>query len=108
MRLLGAGNGGVVAIAAYRGKHFQGYALRSNDGWVCVVALGMSWSKLRAATAEDARVTIRTMSHAARFDDFRDVDELVSRIDALPPYQQPGILPQQIGGFPAKLPKLAS
>ena len=108
MHLLGAGKGGVLAIAAYRDKHFQGYALRTPDGWVCVCSLGMGWTKLRAQTAEDARMTLRTTSHAARFDDFRDVDRLVSAINKLPPYQMPGILPQDIAGFPAKLPKLVS
>ena len=108
MYLLGAGKGGVAAIAAYRGKHFQGYALRTRDGWVCVVALGMGWTKLRAGGAEDARTTLRTTSHAARFEDFRDVDDLVGLINAMPAYQQPSILPQDIAGFPAKLPKLAS
>ena len=108
MHLLGAGKGGVLAIAAYRDKHFQGYALRTPDGWVCVCSLGMSWTRLRAQTAEDARMTLRTASHAARFDSFRNVDELVSAINKMPPYQKPGILPQDIAGFPAKLPKLVS
>jgi hypothetical protein len=108
MRLLGAGKGGVLAIAAYRDRHFQGYALRTPDGWVCVCSLGMTWSKLRAQTAEDARMVLRTTSHAARFDDYRDVELLVAAINKMPPYQQPGILPRDIPGFPAKLPKLAS
>jgi hypothetical protein len=100
--------GGVVALAGYRGHHFQGYAMRGADGWTCVVALGMTWSKISCRSAEDARVTLRTMSHAARFDTFRDVDELIDVVHALPPYQQPGILPEQIAGLPAKLPRLVS
>ena len=95
-------------MAGYRDKHFQGYALRTPDGWICVVALGMGWSKLRVQTAEDARVALRTTSHAARFDTVRDFDEFVAEIDALPPYQQPGIHPRELPGFPAKLPKLAT
>ena len=108
MQLLGAGRGGVVAIAAYRNKHFQGYAIRTNDGWVCVVALGMGWSKLRCQSAEDARVMLRTTSHAARFEAFRNMDEFVNMVAKLPPYKQPGILPDQIAGVPARLPKLAT
>jgi hypothetical protein len=108
MQPLGSVKGGVVAIAAYRDKHFQGYALRTPDGWVCVVALGMGWSKMHALTAEDARVTLRTTTHAGRFDNFRDLHALVAAINKLPPYQQPGILPHDIPGFPTRLPKLAT
>lgn len=100
--------GGVVALAGYRGRHFQGYAVRVADGWTCVASLGMTWSKIHCRTAEDARVTLRTMSHASHFDMFRDVEDLIDVIGALPPYQQPGILPEQIAGLPAKLPRLVS
>jgi hypothetical protein len=102
------GRGGVVALAGYRGQHFLGYAVRLADGWTCVVALGMGWSRIHCRTAEDARVTLRTMSHAARFDTYRDIDELIDAIHALPPFKQPGILPEQIAGLPAKLPRLVS
>jgi hypothetical protein len=108
MRLLGAGKGGVVAIAAYRGTHFQGYAVRTADNWICVCALGMGWSKLKAQNAMDARMTLRTTSHAARFDDFRDYDAFTATIAALPPFKKPGILPEEIDGMPVKLPKLVS
>jgi hypothetical protein len=107
MRLLGTGTG-VVAIAAYRDKHFQGYAVRTPDEWLCVVALGMGWSKIRAHSAEDARTTLRTTSHASRFENYRDIDDLIALIAKLPPYKAPGIMPEEIAGLPAKLPKLAS
>src|SRR5215210_5301598 len=102
------GAGGTVAIAGYRGRHFQGYAIRTPNGWTCVVSLGMTWSKFLVRSAEDARVTLRTMSHASRFEMFTDIDELIAVIHKLPPFQQPGILPEHISGFPAKLPKLVS
>ena len=62
----------------------------------------------RAQTAEDARTTLRTTSHAARFDDFRDADELVSAVNKVAPYQKPAILPQDLSGVAAKPPKLVS
>ena len=107
MRLLGAGIG-IVAIAAYRNKHFQGYAVRTPNEWICVVSLGMGWSKIRAHSAEDARTTLRTTSHAARFESFRNLDELIALIAKLPPYKAPCIMPEEIAGLPAKLPKVAS
>jgi hypothetical protein len=106
MRLLGTGNGGVVAIVAYRDKRFQGYGVRTDDGWVCIASLGMHWTKLRCRTAEDCRTMLRTTCHANRFDDVRDLDALTSLIAKLPPYLQPGIMPEQIAGIPVRLPKL--
>ena len=108
MRLLGSGKGGVVAIAGFCERHLQGYAVRTPDGWICIAALGMTWSKLRASTADDARITLRTTCHASRFESFENVDDLVVLIDTIPPHQQPGILPQHICGVPVKLPKLVS
>src|SRR5215218_5187002 len=99
---------GTVAIAAYRGRHFQGYALRVAEGWTCIISLGMTYSKLQCRSADEARCTLRTMTHAARFEDFRDVDDLISTINKLPPFQQPGIMPEQISGFRARLPNLVS
>ena len=104
MRLLSAG--GVVAMAAYRGHHFQGYAVRTDAGWVCVAALGMSCTKQTCRTLEDCRTMLRSMSHAGRFDDFRDIDAFTAVIRNLPPHQQLAISPESISGVPVKLPKL--
>jgi hypothetical protein len=93
-----------VALVAYRGHHFQGYAVKTSDGgWVCVAAMGMSWTRLPVRTAADAKGLLRTTSHAARFEHVRDVEELERMLAALPPYQQPGITPDQIPGLPVKL-----
>jgi len=53
-------------------------------------------------------VMLRTTSHAARFESFRNMDEFLNMVAKLPPYKQPGILPDQIAGVPARLPKLAT
>jgi hypothetical protein len=95
------------AIAAYRGRHFQGYALRSPvEGWICVFSTGMTWSKSVCRTFEDARALFRTMSHAQRFDVYDDVNDVTTIIDALPPYQQPSILPSDLPVVANRLPKL--
>ena len=106
MRLLGTGKG-VVAIVAHRGKQFQGYGVRTEDGWVCVASLGMNWTKLKCPTAEDCRVFLRTTCHADRFDDFRDIDALTALLRKLPPHAEPGIRPEHIAGVAVKLPKLS-
>lgn len=95
------------ALAAFRGHHLQGYAIRNSvDGWICVVTTGLSWSKMNCRTLDDARCLFRTMTHASRFEIYRDIDELNDLIDTMPPYQKPGILPEQLSGIPAKLPRL--
>lgn len=95
------------ALSAYRGRHFQGYAVRSAaDGWVCVLSTGMSWSKSICRTFEDARTLFRTMSHVQRFDVYDDVDDLNAIIDALPPFQRPSILPMDLPAIANRLPKL--
>ena len=94
------------AIVAYRGRHFQGYAVRSAEGWICVFSTGLNWSKSICRTFEDARSLFRTMSHAQRFDVFDDVNDIATIIDALPPYQQPGIMPSDIAVVANRLPRL--
>ena len=100
--------GGVIGLAAWRGKHFQGYALRTSDGWVCVASLGMTCSRQKVRTADDCRTMLRTTCHASRFDEFRDFDSLKAVIDKLPPHAQPAILPEHIPGLPVRLPKLTA
>ena len=98
-----------TALAAYRGRHFQGFAVRTGpDGWVCVITTGMSWSKMNCRTVEDARCHFRAITHASRFDVFDDLEALCAVVRALPPYEQPGILPWELPGIPQKLPKLAA
>lgn len=106
MRLLG-GNGGVSGILGYRGNCFLGYALRTDDGWVCVASLGMNWTELKCRTSDDCRTMLRATCHVNRFDDFRDVSELTSVVLKLPPHLQPAIMPADIPGIPARLPKLS-
>ena len=108
MKLLGHGKGRVVAIAAYRGSHFQGYAVRTAATWVCIASLGMSWSRLNCRTVEDARATLRATCHAARFESFDEIDDLRIILANLPPFQQPAITLEQIDGLPTKLPKLSA
>ena len=75
--------------------------LRSpRDG--CVCALGRDGTKLLTQTAQDARTTLSTTSHAARFDDFGDADELISAVNKVARYQKPAFLPQDLSGAPAK------
>jgi hypothetical protein len=76
------------------------------DGKLFVVTTGLSWSKMNCRTLEDARCLFRTMTHASRFAVYRDIDELNDLIDTMPPYQKPGILPEQLSGIPARLPRL--
>ena len=104
MRLLS--RGGVIGLVAFRGHTFQGYALRTDDGWVCVACLGMTCSKQKVRTADDCRTMLRATCHAGRFDEFRDIDLLKALIDDLPPHEQPAIMPEQIPGVPVKLSKL--
>jgi hypothetical protein len=105
MKSLSLGKGRSVAIAAYRSQHFQGYAVRTHDGWVCIASLGMSWTRLLCRTMEDARTTLRASCHAGRFEIFDDIDHLVKALNKLPPFQQPAIMPSQISDIVA-VPKL--
>jgi hypothetical protein len=92
-----------VALAAFRGQHFLGYAVKSPDGWTCVASIGMTWSKIRCRTMEEARSTLRTTSHASRFDTFLKLDDLTRLVATLPPYQQPAIGPQEVADVKPKL-----
>ena len=49
---------------------------------------------------------LRTMCHANRFEQYTDLRDFNRVLEALPPYQRPGILPEQLSGVPAKLPRL--
>ena len=90
MSISGQTNIAAMALAGFRAQHFLGYAVRTRDGWVCVAAVGMTWSKLACRTAEDARTTLRTASHANRFEHYKELGELMQVIDRLPPFAQPG------------------
>ena len=61
-----------------------------------------------SAKRDLAKAVLNELGVAARFDTYRDVDDLIAAIHALPPFKQPGILPEQIAGIPAKLPRLVS
>jgi hypothetical protein len=87
-----------VAIAAYQGRHFCGYAVKTDEGWTAVAALGMSWSKLKVATANDARMWLRTTTHAGKFDMFSSITDLREVIDDMPEYNRPAIEPESIAG----------
>ena len=107
MKSLAQGKGRVVAIAGYRSQHFQGYAVRTNDGWVCIASLGMSWTRLACRTIDDARALLRATCHAGRFEIFGDIDALRAALNNLPPFQQPAIMPDQIADI-VRLPKLSA
>jgi hypothetical protein len=68
----------------------------------------MNYSKQKVRTADDCRTMLRATTHAARFDEFRDIDVLKDVIEQLPPHEQPAILPEHIPGVPVKLPKLSA
>ena|SRR5688572_26314565 len=107
MKLNGSENQRTVAIAAYRGKHFLGYAVKTRDrSWIAVAAIGMSWSKWKCSTVTDAITWLRTTTHAARFEWFSEITDLTEVIEKLPVYEQPGITVESLGdavSLPAKL-----
>ena len=55
---------------------------------------------------EDVRCWLRMSTQATQFDLLASVEELEQVIGALPVYAAPAILPQDIRGVAAKLPKL--
>lgn len=94
-------------IVAMRGRHFQGYALRSRtEGWLCVFSTGMTWSKSSARTFEEARTLFRTMSHAQQFDVYDSIADLDAVLDKLQPFQRPSILPDDLPPVSNRLPRL--
>jgi hypothetical protein len=96
-----------TAVAAFKGREFTGYAVRTQTNtWIAVGALGISWAKWNCATLPDAQNWLRTTSYAARFDLYSEPSDLTKIIDKLPPYQQPSITIESFGGIldaPAKL-----
>jgi hypothetical protein len=101
MQLNSQDNRRAVALAAFQGKHFSGYAVKTSEGWTAVASLGMTWSKMKCASANDARVWLRTTSHAGRFDSFFSLDDLRKAIDKLPEYARPAIEPESVLGVEA-------
>jgi hypothetical protein len=97
MKLNGSENRRTVALAAYRDKHFLGYAVKGREGWIAVGALGMSWSKWKCATLIDAQTWLRTTSHSAKFEWYSEISDLAKVIEKLPPYDQPGITLESLG-----------
>ena len=106
MALNGSNNARAVAVAAFRGKHFMGYGVKTSEGWSCVASVGMGWSKHSCRSMEDVRCWLRMSTQATQFDLLASVEELEQVIGALPVYAAPAILPQDIRGVAAKLPKL--
>jgi hypothetical protein len=101
MELNSQDNRRAVALAAFQGKHFSGYAVKTSEGWTAVASLGMTWSKIKCATANDARVWLRTTSHAGRFDSYSGIDDLRAVINKLPEYARPAIEPESVLGVEA-------
>src|SRR5688572_21058781 len=97
MKLNGSENRRTAAIAAYREKHFLGYAVKGREGWIAVGSLGMGWSKWKCASIVDAQTWLRTASHASKFEWFSEQSDLAKLIAQLPPYQTPGITLESLG-----------
>lgn len=96
-----------AALVAFRGRHFQGYAVRSKlEGWICIFSTGMNWSKSICRTFEDARTLFRTMSHAQTFDVYDSVEDIDTLIDSLPPFQRPAIMPGELDVVMQRLARL--
>ena len=96
-----------MAVVAYRGKHFQGYAVKTTqNNWVAVGALGMSWVKWNCLSLTDAQTWLRTTCYAGRFDLYSDAFDLNDIFEKLPPYQQPSITLDSFGSTIAAPTKL--
>lgn len=108
MQLNGQNNGRAVVLVAYRVNSIQGYAVKTREGWTCVGALGMSWTKWKCRSLEDARCWLRMGSNAGRFQTYSEIEDLNKLLLRLSPHEMPGIMPEQIGGIPARLPKLGA
>lgn len=84
------------AMAGFRAGLFVGYALHTAEGWICVIAVGMGWSKSLHRTADDARTCLRSTAHAADFDWFTSIEQLEQRLQTLPESSMPSIMPEML------------
>jgi hypothetical protein len=85
-----------AAMAGYHSGLFVGYALRTSEGWICISSLGLSWTKSVHRSSEDARMHLRTVANAAKFDWFATVEQLENALLRLPESSMPSHMPEML------------